>query len=344
MPLEKPGLHRAFLVHDGLRKKYLYSFHPVTGLWPVFALSGVSLNYQNILEQIHAEIAPTLPQGQLADYIPQLACVDERKFGIALCDVDGGYACVGDADERFSIQSISKVFTLTQAMRSADSLLWQRVHREPSGNAFNSLVQLEVENGIPRNPFINAGALVVTDIVLTQFGDAKAALRDFVRRVSGAGDVDYDVAVAASEAGHGYRNAALAYFLKSFGNLDNHPDQVLDAYFHHCALAMSCAELARAHLFLARHGKDKSGEVISPSQAKAINSLMLTSGTYDAVGAFAYNVGMPAKSGVGGGIVAVMPGMFSLCVWAPGLDRRGNSMAGSLALQRFAQLSGHSVF
>ncbi len=302
------------------------------------------MQYQHILEQIHAEIVPTLPQGHLADYIPQLARVDERKFGMAVCDVDGHFACVGDADERFSIQSISKVFTLTQAMRTADTKLWQRVGREPSGNAFNSLVQLEVESGIPRNPFINAGALVVTDIVLSQLGDAKVALRDFVRRLCGADDVDYDLAVAESEARQGYRNAALAYFLKSFGNLDNHPDLVLDAYFHHCALSMSCAELARAFMYLARHGHNSDGEVISTSQAKAINSLMLTSGTYDAVGAFAYSVGLPAKSGVGGGIVAVMPGMFSLCAWAPGLDRRGNSLAGSRALERFAELTGQSIF
>ncbi|RAP57713.1 glutaminase [Oleiagrimonas sp. MCCC 1A03011] len=302
------------------------------------------MQYQHILDQIHEEIAPTLPQGRIADYIPQLACVDERKLGMAICDVDGGFAWVGDADERFSIQSISKVFTLTQAVRTADAQLWRRVGREPSGTAFNSLVQLEFENGIPRNPFINAGALVVTDIVLSHLGDAKAALREFARRLSGADDIDYDLRVADSEARLGYRNAALAYFLKSFGNLENHPDQVLDAYFHHCALSMSCAELARSFMYLARHGLNSDGEVISSSQAKAINSLMLTSGTYDAVGAFAYSVGLPAKSGVGGGIVAVMPGMFSLCVWAPGLDGRGNSMAGSRALERFAELSGQSIF
>lgn len=301
------------------------------------------MQYQHILDQIHAEIAPTLPQGRVADYIPQLACVDERKFGMAVCDVDGGFASVGDADERFSIQSISKAFTLTLAMRSADEELWQRVGREPSGTAFNSLVQLEFENGIPRNPFINAGALVVTDIVLSQLGDAKTALRDFACRVSGA-DVDYDLKVAGSEARLGYRNAALAYFLKSFGNLEHHPDAVLDAYFHHCALSMSCAELARAFMYLARHGANADGEVLTPSQTKSINSLMLTCGTYDAVGAFAYGVGLPAKSGVGGGIVAVMPGLFSICVWAPGLDTRGNSMVGTQALERFATLSGESIF
>lgn len=302
------------------------------------------MHYQDILDRIHADITPTLPQGRIADYIPQLACVDERKFGMAVCDVNGHFACVGDAEERFSIQSISKIFTLTQAMRTADEQLWQRVGREPSGTAFNSLVQLEFENGIPRNPFINAGALVVTDIVLSQLGDAKRALRDFARRLSGVDDIDYDLTVAGSEARLGYRNAALAYFLKSFGNLENHPDAVLDAYFHHCALSMSCSDLAKSFMYLARHGANDDGDVLSRSQAKSINSLMLTCGTYDAVGAFAYSVGLPAKSGVGGGIVAVMPGRFSVCVWSPGLDARGNSMAGSQALERFATWTGESIF
>lgn len=302
------------------------------------------MQYQPILEKIHAEIAPTLPQGRVADYIPQLAEVDDHKFGMAVFDVDGSHASVGDADERFSIQSISKAFTLTLAMQADHERLWQRVGREPSGTAFNSLVQLEFEQGIPRNPFINAGALVVTDLVLSHMGNANQALLDFVRRLSGSADIDYDQAVAASEVARGYRNAAMAHFLKSFGNLDNHPEAVLDAYFHHCALAMSCKELARSFMYLARHGANSDGEVITPSQAKYINSLMLTCGTYDAVGDFAYRVGLPGKSGVGGGIVAVMPGVFSVCVWSPGLNPSGNSLAGTRALERFSQLTGQSIF
>ncbi|HET7267406.1 MAG TPA: glutaminase [Oleiagrimonas sp.] len=302
------------------------------------------MNYQSILDQIHAEIAPTLPQGRKADYIPQLAEVDERKFGMAVFDTDGNTASVGDAEERFSIQSISKVFMLTLAMHADHETLWKRVGREPSGTSFNSLVQLEFEQGIPRNPFINSGALVVTDLVLSRIGNANRALLDFVRRLSGADDVDYDMAVAASEAALGYRNAAMANFLKSFDNLENHPDAVLDAYFHHCALAMSCSELARSFMYLARHGENSDGGVITSSKAKYINSLMLTCGTYDAVGDFAYRVGLPGKSGVGGGIVAVMPGVFSVCVWAPGLNASGNSLAGTRALERFSELTGQTVF
>ncbi len=300
--------------------------------------------YQSILEKIHAEIVPTLPQGRVADYIPQLAHVDPHKFGMAVCDTSGGIACVGDAAERFSIQSISKVFTLTLAMQLEGERLWQRVGREPSGTSFNSLVQLEYEQGIPRNPFINAGALVITDMVLSHLGEAKLALRELARKLSGGVDVCYNPAVAASEAGRGYRNAALANFLKSFDNLRNEPADVLDAYFHHCALSMSCTELARAFLYLASHGQHAGTALITPSQAKYINSLMLTCGTYDAVGDFAYRVGLPGKSGVGGGIVAVMPGLFSVCVWAPGLNASGNSLAGTRALERFSELTGQSIF
>lgn len=302
------------------------------------------MQYQAILDEIHAEIVPTLPQGKPADYIPQLAEVDECKFGMAVFDTEGGCASVGDADERFSIQSISKVFNLTLAMQVDHERLWQRVGREPSGTAFNSLVQLEFEQGIPRNPFINAGALVVTDLVLSNMGNANLAFLEFVQRLCGSDEVDYDQAVAASEAARGHRNAAMAHFLKSFDNLDNHPEAVLDAYFHHCALTMSCSELARSFMYLARHGANSDGAIITPSQAKYINSLMLTCGTYDAVGDFAYRVGLPGKSGVGGGIVAVMPGKFSVCVWAPGLNGSGNSLAGTRALERFSALTGESIF
>jgi glutaminase len=302
------------------------------------------MQYQTVLEQIHAEIAPTLPQGRVADYIPELADVDGRKFGMAVVDTDGDCAWIGDADERFSIQSISKVFTLTMAMLADSEQLWRRVGREPSGTAFNSLVQLEYEQGIPRNPFVNAGALVVTDLILSHFGNANTAVLDFVRGLSGVDDIDYDPAVVASEAAIGYRNAALANFLKSYANLDNHPGAVLDTYCHHCSLAMSCRELACTFMYLARHGADANKVIVTTEHAKYINSLMLTSGTYDEAGNFTYHIGLPGKSGIGGGIMAVMPGMFSICVWSPGLNASGNSVAGMLALERFSQLTGHSIF
>lgn len=305
-----------------------------------------AIDYRAVLQTINDEVAPLVGQGQIADYIPELARVSPHQFGMAVQTVGGAQYKIGDADEKFSIQSISKVFTLTMAMRLEGDNLWQRVGREPSGTAFNSLVQLEYEQGIPRNPFINAGALVLADIILSHLGNARQSVLDFVHRVSGGSGIDFDHAVAHSERDTGYRNAALANFLKSFGNLDNDPALVLDAYFHHCALAMSCHELARAGLYLANGGvlPWDGAHIVTPNTAKYINSLMLTCGTYDAVGDFAYRVGLPGKSGVGGGILAVMPNVFSVCVWSPGLNASGNSLAGTKALELFTTLTGISIF
>ncbi len=304
------------------------------------------MNYKAIIEDIYERVQPFLGHGRVADYIPELARVPITKFGMAVCTTDGDLFQVGDAAEKFSIQSISKLFTLTLAMQLEGEGLWQRIGREPSGTAFNSLVQLEYENGIPRNPFINAGALVVTDIILSHLHNAQRTVRDFVRQLADNEEIEFDTAVAHSEKITGYRNIALANFIKSFGNLQNEPVDVLDAYFHHCSLAMSCSDVARAGLFLANKGRLlQNGEaVVQANQAKYIKSLMLTCGTYDSVGDFAYRVGLPGKSGVGGGILAVMPGKFSVCVWSPGLNDTGNSLAGTKALELFTTVTGVSIF
>jgi glutaminase len=306
----------------------------------------MAVDYQKILEDILADVGPCIGDGRVADYIPALAAAPKERFGMALACVSGEEFGVGDADTRFSIQSISKVFTLTLALRALRGKLWERTGREPSGNPFNSLVQLEYEHGIPRNPFINAGALVVADCLLDAYADPKAAILRFVRETSGCDDIEFDREVAASEAAWGYRNRALANFLKSFGNLRNDVDAVLDVYFHHCALSMSCRELARSFQHLANGGMSpRTGEsVTSPPQTKRINSLMLTCGLYDAVGDFAYRVGIPGKSGVGGGIAAVIPGRLAACVHSPGLDASGNSLAGTRALELFTARTGISIF
>lgn len=298
------------------------------------------------LDEIRGDAEGLIGSGRVADYIPELAVVPPKQFGIALCTPDGAVHTSGAADRPFSIQSISKVFTLTLALQIVGDKLWQRMGREPSGSAFNSLVQLEQERGIPRNPFINAGALVVTDVIESRLQDARGKVLDFVRGLCGNATVDFDPAVAASEQATGYRNAALANFLKSFGNLDNAPDALLDAYFHQCALAMSCIDVARAGLFLANGGVlPATGERVVPRpMAKRINALMQVCGTYDSAGDFAYRVGLPAKSGVGGGILAVLPGRFSACVWSPELDASGNSLAGTRALELLTQKTGLSVF
>ncbi len=304
------------------------------------------IDFQSILEQIAAEVRPLTAQGKVADYIPMLARVPRGRFAMAVATVDGQVFSVGDATENFSIQSISKVYTLTLALKAIGDALWDRVGREPSGSAFNSLVQLESERGIPRNPLINAGAHVVADVLLTHCADPRAALLDFVRRRANDPTVYDDAEVARSEKETGFRNRALANFLRSFGNLQNDVDAVLDFYFFQCSLAMSCEDLARGFSFLANRGVCPwtHEHVLTPSQAKRIGALMLTCGTYDAAGDFAYAVGIPAKSGVGGGIVGIIPNQLAVSVWSPALNAKGNSLAGTAALEMFTTLTGMSVF
>jgi glutaminase len=304
------------------------------------------IDYQNILNAIAVEVEPLTREGRVADYIPSLARVPLGQFGMCAATLDGRYYSVGAADQRFSIQSISKLFTLTQAFRLLGDALWERVGREPSGNPFNSLVQLENEAGKPRNPFINAGALVITDILCSHSVNAPASILHFLRRLSGSADLQFDREVAASEAATGNRNAAMAHFMKSFGRIRSPVEVLLDSYFHQCSIAMSCRELATSALFLANRGVlPVSGEhLLTASEAKRISAVMLTCGTYDAAGDFAYRVGLPVKSGVGGGILAVVPGEMAVCVWSPGLDACGNSLAGGMALERFTTLAGNSVF
>ncbi|MFJ4779864.1 glutaminase [Streptomyces sp. NPDC088762] len=303
------------------------------------------MDYQTLLEQVAEDIAPLIGSGTPAEYIPALASVEPRRFGMALADLDGNVFGVGDWRVPFSTQSITKVFALALALAEGGNSLWERVGREPSGNPFNSLVQLEYENGIPRNPFINAGALVVTDRLQTLTGDASSEVLRFLREESGNPDVGFDAEVAASEHEHGDRNAAVAHFMASYGNIDNPVPALLDHYFWQCSIEMSCEDLARAARFLSRHGLRADGSrLLTRSEAKQINAVMLTCGTYDAAGEFAYRVGLPGKSGVGGGIVAVVPGQCTLAVWSPGLDPQGNSVAGVAALDRFTTLTGLSVF
>jgi glutaminase len=303
------------------------------------------MNFQSVLEAIDAEIRPQLGrEGKVADYIPALARVSVERFGIALRTCDGVEAAAGDAALPFSIQSVSKVFSLTLAMQQFGEDLWQRIGREPSGNPFNSLVQLENEHGKPRNPFINAGAIAVADRLLSH-GDAKAELLALLTSLCGE-TISFDAEVAASEAATGFRNVALANFMKSFGKLDNDVGAVLDVYFHQCAIRMNCVQLARAAGYLCRDGAHPGGaaQVLSERQARRINALMLTCGTYDAAGDFAFLIGLPCKSGVGGGIVAVVPDRLTLCVWSPALGASGNSLLGMKALELFVAKTGLSVF
>ena len=300
-----------------------------------------------LLEDACLAIADQVGVGPVADYIPALGRIDPHKLGAAIVTVEGETAQFGDATEPFSIQSISKVFTLTMALEQVGPDLWDRVGREPSGNPFNSIVQLEREQGVPRNPFINAGAIVLCDVLLQGRGPKKtiAAILEFVRRLSNDETVAIDLEVAGSEAETGFRNISLANFLKSFGNLNHAVADVLDVYFHQCALRMSCAQLARAMLCFATEGTDplSGNRIVEPARARRINSIMLMCGHYDASGDFAFRVGLPGKSGVGGGIVAVVPDRAALAVWSPALNASGNSHAGTLALEQIVRATGWDI-
>ena len=303
---------------------------------------------QSVVDEIVDEIRQRPDKGDVATYIPELANIDKTAFGIAIVDHEGNVAAGGDSDKPFSIQSISKVFTLTLALGMAGDRLWQRVGREPSGSPFNSVVQLEFERGVPRNPFINAGAIAVTDLILSghQPREALGEILRFMQFLANDSSIYIDEKVAASEQRTGFRNAALANYMKSFGVIENPVDLTLGVYFYQCAIAMSCRQLAMAGRFLAHNGRNPTTghSVVHAERARRINAIMLTCGHYDGSGEFAYRVGLPGKSGVGGGIFAIAPGKASIAVWAPGLDAAGNSHLGRAALEILTRKMRWSIF
>lgn len=299
-----------------------------------------------LLAEIYEQVSPLVGQGKVANYIPALERVNPNQFGIAIYSNEGEVFAAGDAKTPFSIQSISKAFNLCLLLSHVGDEIWTRVGQEPSGQSFNSLVQLEYENGKPRNPFINAGALVISDLTHSRFASPHIALREFVKHRAGNMRIFMDKVVADSEYQHRHRNAAAAHLMKSFGNFDNEVDDVLRSYFSNCAINMSCVDLAKASNFLANRGYCQvSGKrVITEKQTSQVNALLATSGLYDEAGGFAFRVGLPGKSGVGGGIVAIVPGHFSICVWSPALNQFGNSLVGMAALEAMTQKIEWSVY
>jgi glutaminase len=309
------------------------------------------LDLDDVLHEV-AEIArPHAADGEVTDYIDSLADVDPDTFGIAVVEMDGTEHVHGDADQAFALQSISKVFSLVLAMQKADEAegvaeeLWNRVGVEPSGDPFNSLVQLEHEQGKPRNPMINAGALVVDDVLLDHCDDAPASMKALVSELGGE-QVRIDETIAREEGRAGHRNRAMAFLMSSFGNLTSTVEEVMHAYVHQCAVMMTTRQLARAIRFLGNHGVDPASgkQILSAPLARRVSAIMLTAGTYDSAGQFAFDVGIPCKSGVAGGIVAVVPGELGVCVWSPPLGPSGNSAAGHAALRALAERLDLSLF
>lgn len=300
---------------------------------------------QILLDEIYEEVQQFIGGGEVADYIPELFKVPKNQFAMALRTIDGQEFCVGDYQKNFSIQSISKLFVLSMAMRHTTTERWDRVGREPSGTAFNSLVQLEQENGRPRNPFINAGAIVMTDYLFDFYENPKSGILDFIRTQSKNSSIDVNEAILKCEKETGNRNYALAHFMKSYGNINHKIEDVLNTYFYHCSLEMNCLDLARAVTFLMQQGIGINGEqILTHGEVRRINSLMLTCGPYDDAGEFAFRIGLPTKSGVGGGIVAVFPGKYTVSVWSPGLNKAGNSYVGTKALEMLTTKLDSSIF
>jgi len=302
----------------------------------------LELDLANLLDQVK----PLIGKGKVADYIPALTSVAHNHLGIAICTIDGQLHYAGDADKPFSIQSISKVLNLTLAFSIYGESLWQCVGREPSGQAFNSLIQLELEHGIPRNPFINAGAIKICDLLMSRLSAPKQRFKELLWTLCGNRNIRSNKIVARSEFQCSSRNAAMAHLMKSFGNFENDVEEVLKVYFHACATEMSCIELAQSFSFLANDGRSAMTDeiIITPRQSKQINALLATCGLYDQAGDFAYRVGLPGKSGVGGGIVAIIPGECAICVWSPELNQYGNSLAGTEVLARLTSELGRSIF
>jgi len=305
-----------------------------------------TVDYKKIFVEIVSEFKTADDLGEIATYIPELGKVDPTKLGVHLTTVDKQNYSFGDSNENFSIQSIAKILSLTLALKIMGRDLWGRVGVEPSGSAFNSLVQLEYEKGIPRNPFINAGAIVICDILVTCLENPKAELLDFIRRVSGIASTNYCSKIVSSERATGYRNYALVNLMKDFGNIHNDVELVLDLYFHLCSIEMTCKELTQTFLFLASGGVNPlvNETIISLKQTKRINSVMQMCGFYDEAGEFAYRTGLPGKSGVGGGIVAVHPGEFCIAVWSPKLNLHGNSHKGMKVLEGVTSKTQSSIF
>lgn len=304
------------------------------------------MNFEDIFLEIDIELQNTINEGIIATYIPELSKIDDSKMGVHLTTIENQHYRFGDSQEKFSVQSIAKVFALTLAYTIEDEQLWQRVGVEPSGTPFNSLLQLEKDNGIPRNPFINAGALVICDILISKLQNPKKELLAFIRKVTNNKTINYNAKIASSEKSMGYRNAALVNLMKDFGNIKNKIELVLNFYFDLCSIEMTTQELSRSFLFLAANGTDPvtSEKIISESKSKRINAIMQLCGFYDEAGEFSFKVGLPGKSGVGGGIIAIHPGKYSIAVWSPKLNKKGNSYKGMKFLELFTTKTHCSIF
>jgi glutaminase len=304
----------------------------------------VDVDLDEVLREVADRARPHAAEGEIPPSTEALEHVDPDSFGLALVEMDGTDHVIGDVDEPFAIQSISKVFSLVLAMQVADEAegvakeLWERVGVEPTGDPYNSLIQLERHRGVPRNPMINAGALIVDDVLLDHRENPSEAMLELVSDLAGE-KVEIDQIVRDGEVETSARNRAIASLMESFGNLTHDVEEVLDSYGRQCAAAMTARQLARAVRFLGNNGVDPASgrRILHPELARRATAIMLTCGTYDAAGQFAFDVGFPCKSGISGAIAGVVRDRFGVCVWSPPLEESGNSLAGHMALQDLSE-------
>lgn len=279
--------------------------------------------------------------GVVTPKIPALAEVDPTRFGFAVTTVGDTEVGIGASEVQFSLQSITKLFALAALLR-VEPTAWEYVGWAPTELGYNSVSELERAAGRPRNPFVNAGALIVTDRLLHHTGSAVDTVTDLIRSLSEDSEVAPDLVVASSEAGADHRNRALAHMLAEHGGLLNDVDDVLAHYYAQCAITGSVSGVARAARFLA--DRRRHDRVLDSSNVRRMNAVLLTAGMYNAAGDIAYRIGLPAKSGIGGGILATLPGVGTVCAWSPPLDACGNSVGGVASIEEFARTSGWSVF
>lgn len=294
-------------------------------------------NIQEVIDKIAEQITYHYGRGKVATYIPKLAGVMPNQFAMSVVDSKGQFYCTGEHTTKFSIQSVSKVFLLTLVLNNLDQEIWGRMDREPSGKAFDSLIHLEETSGIPSNPFLNSGAIVMVDMLMDIFGkNTFDEVLKFIKVCSGNDELSFDHEIYLSEKESGHKNNAFCSYMKAYGNITHEVEDVLDNYYKICSISMHNSDLAKSFYYLSNRGITLAGEVITTQRhTKRINSIMFTCGTYNEVGDFAYLVGLPVKSGVSGAIAGCLPHNYAISVWAPELNEKGNSYLGFKALEEF---------